>query len=193
MNIIKDVRSLTLCGGFGAISFVIMWSLGSILLIATGLPLVGGIASSIANAFVLIIGILLVGRVGAATLISLTLTTLAIPTVILGPPGVYKILLGLFMGVAFEALLAIFRYKRWIYVFGLAITFAASVPMEYVLFKILGFPAAEQLKSMIFLIMAVYFVNAMFGSWLGMRFYDKKISKLQIVQMWKGKSEPNNS
>lgn len=193
MKIIKDVRALTLCGGFGAISFVIMWSLGSILLIATGLPLVGGLVSSIINAFVLIIGILLVNRVGAATLISLTLTILAIPTVILGPPGVYKILLGLYMGIVFELLLAIFRYKKWTFIFGLAFTFAASVPMEYLLFKLLGLPAAEKIKPMIFAIMVVYFVNGLLGSWLGLRFYEKKISKLQVVQMWKNKNESKYS
>jgi hypothetical protein len=193
MKIIKDVRALTLCGGFGAISFVIMWGLGSFLLIATGIPLVGGIASSIVNAFVLIIGILLINRFGAATLISLTLTTLTIPTVIFGPPGVYKILLGLYMGGMFEIFLVIFKRIRWIYPLGAGLTFAASVPMEYWLFKILGFPAADKIKPLIFLIMAIYFVNALLGSWLGMRFYDKKISKLNAVQMWKGRSESTSS
>jgi ABC-type thiamin/hydroxymethylpyrimidine transport system permease subunit len=126
-------------------------------------------------------------------LISLPLTTLAIPTVILGPPGVYKILLGLYMGIIFELLLLIFQYKRWSYVFGLAFTFAASVPMEYYLFKILGLPAAEQIKPMILAIIVVYFVNGLLGSWLGMKFYHKKIKKLQVVQMWEKNNESKNS
>lgn len=193
MKIIKDIRSLTLCGGFGAISFVIMWSLGSIILMTTGLPLVGGIASSIANSFVLVIGILLIDKIGALTIISTTLTTLSIPTIIFGPPGIYKFFLGIFMGVLCESVIVLFRYKRWSYILGLAITFAASVPAEYFIFKMLGFPAAEKLQSMLIPIMAIYFINAAVGSWLGMKFYEKKLSKLQVVQMWKSKSDGANS
>jgi len=189
MKIFRDIRALTICGGFGAISFVVMWALGSVLLIASGMPLVGGIASSIMNAFVLIIGIRLVDMVGTATIISLIVTSLAIPTVILGPPGVYKILLGLYMGVIFEGFVFIFRYHKLAYLFGLAITFAASVPLEYYIFKVLGFPAADQIRPMMYVIMLVYFINGLLGSWLGQRFYDRKISKLKVVRMWK---ERNN-
>jgi hypothetical protein len=193
MKIIRDIRALTLCGGFGAISFVIMWGLGSILLMTTGLPLIGGLFSSIANAFTLIIGVCLVNRIGAATIISLTLGILTVPTLILGPPGIYKIPLTLLLGITFEVLSMAVGYRKKILPILVAITFTISVPIEYFIFRTLGFPAADKLKNILEWVMLIYFFNSLLGSWLGLRFYESKVSKLQIVQSWIATRGENHS
>ncbi|WP_319779058.1 hypothetical protein [Maridesulfovibrio sp.] len=182
MKRIDDLRSFAFCGGFGAVSFVIMWGLGAILLLATGMPLVGGLASGLVNAFVLIIGVKFVNRAWAAMIISLVICSLSVPTVIFGPPGIYKIVLGLILGLLFELFMSLTRYSKFSYYLVLPVVFSLSVPIEYFMFVYLDFPAAEKLKSLMVGIAAIYFVNAALGSYLGIKFFDKKMMKMNIVK-----------
>jgi ABC-type thiamin/hydroxymethylpyrimidine transport system permease subunit len=52
-------------------------------------------------------------RFGTATIMWVIYCSLAIPTVLMGPPGAYKPLIGLFGGLAYDVVFSISKQKSW--------------------------------------------------------------------------------
>jgi hypothetical protein len=164
------------------LSFVIENTIGLVLIpLVSGIPLIGGTLSAIPDAAIVFLGAFLIPRRGAILLFATILLTLSTVTVSFGPPGIYKILIGLMLGLLFELLLVISR-QNVSYVVSTAVVFAASIPVTYLAWKLFELPGVEQLEPQIPLLMAIYFVEGGVGAGLGYLLYTKRLSRLRSVQ-----------
>lgn len=163
-------------------SFVVENTLGLILLPILGIPLVGGLASSFFDALLIFLGTYLVPRRGAALLFSLLLLSLSIITPSFGPPGVYKLLIGLGLGIVCEILLLLLGRKAWSYIVTIAIAFALSIPITYAAWKAFGIPGIETLRPKLVLFMIVYAALGAIGSSVGAVLYNSRLRRHEPIQ-----------
>jgi hypothetical protein len=166
-----------------AFAFVIMFSLAGTINVITGTPLIGGLALNIIFSFIVATALLVVRKFGAASLMVLIYAGFSIPTTNFGPPGVYKLLMGLIVGIIIDVILFYANYKKVAYYIGMGLIFLLSVPLLYVFLILLQMPAAEKIASLIFPLMGVYLVEALIGTWLGFKFYKRIENKSFIKQI----------
>lgn len=175
----KDSLFIAIVAG---LSFIVENSLGLILFpLASSVPLIGGTLSAIPDATIIFLGAYLVPRRGAVLLFATLLLTLSIVTPSFGPPGFYKIFIGVILGGIFELVLW-FNRSTALYVFGTALAFSLSVPVTFTAWMYLGLPSVGLLRTKLPLLMAVYFVEGLLGALIGNFIYKSRLSKMAAVQ-----------
>ncbi len=97
--------------GFGFAAFLVAFALGTGLTLTTGIPLVGGLVNGVFTSAILAIGMLSLRRFGVATTMWVTFSLLAIPTTTLGPPMLFKPVIGLVAGVIWDIVYMVFRRR----------------------------------------------------------------------------------
>lgn len=98
-------------------------------------------------------------RYGTVTVLYVSYSILAIPTLVMGPPHPYKPLLALLAGLAYELGLLIgggFRYRS-LYV-AIAVFTIVSIFNYVMAFRILDLPGRETLEKTVFIFGAVFLV-----------------------------------
>jgi len=164
------------------LSFILENSIGLVLLpLASSVPLVGGTLSAIPDSAIIFLGAYLVPRRGSVLLFATILFTLSIVTPSFGPPGFYKIFIGLALGGIFELLLLINRSTAF-YIVSTGLAFSASVPMTYVAWTLFGLPGVTTLRPKLPLLMGIYCVEGMMGALAGAFLYKTRLSKMAAVQ-----------
>ncbi|MBI2575371.1 hypothetical protein HYV82_05800 [Candidatus Woesearchaeota archaeon] len=179
MKTISSIKELTVCGGFGAIAAFAGLALNLPGIMITGVPLTGIFPVA---AFFLSMTALIIRKFGAVTIAAGVYSLIASPTVLFGPPGVYKLLLGIALGILFDSLLMAFRYSRTGYYVAAAVSYAAVVPATYLALLFLGFPAAERLARFVPYLMIWYVLAVIATVWLTMLIYEKKLRNLNVVK-----------
>lgn len=172
--------------GFGVASFIIAFSLGSILTATTNIPLIGGLLNGVLTAMVLTIGLLATRFTGTATLMWLVFAACATITTTLGPPGIYKIAIGFTAGVIWDAIYALFR-KRTIGLFLGAILGSASIMFALVVALSLGFgrnpdEALSRYQDAFAFILIINLLVTLAGVYLGYSVFRNRLSKLQAFK-----------
>lgn len=175
----KDSVFIAIIAG---LSFIVENSLGLILFpLAGSVPLIGGTLSAIPDATIIFLGAYLVPRRGAVLLFATLLLTLSTVTPSFGPPGFYKIFIGIMLGGIFELVLW-FNRSTGLYIFGTGLAFSLSVPVTFTAWMYLGLPSVGLLKTKLPLLMAVYFVEGILGALMGNYIYKTRLSKMTAVQ-----------
>jgi hypothetical protein len=147
-----------------------------------GIPGIGVLVDTIFVVGIATIGGLVVKKFGLFTGWSIVYSALAIPTNIIGPPGIYKLLIGLILGFVADLIVFAFKYKKVGYYLSLAIANTLCMPFILFLLLKLGLPGADQLAKAIWIFIPVAFIESLIGAWLGIRLYEKKLSKTKIVR-----------
>ncbi|MBI2142553.1 hypothetical protein HYU15_03645 [Candidatus Woesearchaeota archaeon] len=179
MKSVSTIKELAICGGFGAIAAFAGLALNLPGIMITGVPLTGIIP--VAAVFFALLS-LIVRKFGAVTIAAGVYSLIAIPTVLFGPPGVYKLFLGIILGLLFDSLLMAFRYSRTGYYVAAAVSYATVVPATYLALLFLGFPAAERLARFVPYLMIWYVIAVIATVWLTMLIYEKKLKNLKVVK-----------
>ena len=178
-------KDLVVCALFGTLGFVLAFIFGSGIIAITGIPATGGLLNIFITAIVVFIGInILRGKFGSGALICAILSTLAVPTIIIGPPGIIKIIIGILFGLTFDIALFLFRKTK----FRFAISGASGVIMAfylmYLMFVLLDLPEAGKMQPLLLPLTAIYAILGAVGSHIGFLIYDKKLKdKAFIKQM----------
>ena len=172
--------------GFGVVSFIIAFSLGTVLTLSTGVPLAGGLLNGVLTAMVLTIGLKSTRFFGSASLMWLVFSGLAIMTTTLGPPGVYKVVVGLVAGLLWDAFYAGFKYKRWaLYVGGLVGSLSIMLTLIGALSLGFGVNAEQALERYMGAIVVLLVINVTvtaIGIWLGDYLHRTRLSELQAFK-----------
>jgi len=114
MNLVtKNYRALVYATVYAAILFIINFFSGQLLSIVFIIPGLSGIVTGFTVPLILIIGHHTIQRHGTITLIWTIYSVAAIPTVLMGPPGPYKILIGLTTGLIFELMIYLLKDKKF--------------------------------------------------------------------------------
>ncbi len=179
----KDSLFIAIIAG---LSFILENSLGLILFpLASSVPLIGGTLSAIPDAIIIFLGAYLVPRRGAVLLFATLLLTLSIVTPSFGPPGFYKVFIGIALGGVFEVVL-LFNRSTALYIVATGIAFSLSVPVVFLAWTYMGLPSVALLKRRLPLLMAIYFVEGLVGALIGNFIYQSRLSKMAAVQRMRG-------
>jgi len=130
-----------------------------------------------------VIGALTVKKFGSATILGFVYALLATPTPLFGPPGIYKIVLGISLGLVVDIIALIFRYRNIAYYIAPVIGNILSVFELILAYKLLGLPGAEQIIAILPYMLLILSVEALIGGWLGIKIYNKIKDKRIIRQI----------
>jgi hypothetical protein len=175
-------RELVYLGALGAATLVLAAALGTGLTAATGIPMIGGIFNAVITASVLTIGAKGVERFGAGIILWFVLSMLAIPTLTMGPPGVHKIIIGLFGGLVWDLTFLLVGRRLAGYLV------AGGVMMLSIMLGVLGasiwlgLPGKERLLGAIAMLIPFNFILGLIGTYLGFKLFDAKVSEVGYVQ-----------
>jgi hypothetical protein len=181
-----ELKHFILSGILAALAFAVAFVLGTGIILATGIPATGGIANIFAAVFILIIGMKIVPKFGFATLTLGLLFTLAIPTIIGGPPGVYKIVNGILIGLVADIVTVLGRRTRWAYILAGSLGSVTSILSIYIALVILQLPGADRLAPLLLPLTLLQAVMGALGAWAGLALFERRLSKLNAVKRLMG-------
>lgn len=169
-------------GAMGAISFVLAFVLGSVVNAITGIPLTGGILNGVVVGAMITIGIKGVDKFGAATLIWFVFTIFAIPTITFGPPGWYKVIVGIISGFVWDLVISLFKRSKFGYIFSAGVGASAITYGVFIAAKMLGLPAAERLAKFLYFLIPMNFVISCIGAVVGLWLFTRHMLRMPFIQ-----------
>ncbi len=182
MILFRDLKHSSVAGLFGALAFALAYVIGMALTLATGIPIASAAVNGIIVSFVMVLGAKIIDRHGAFTLMTLVYSVLAVPTVLLGPPGPQKIVIGLGMGIVFDLIVFATKKQSWGYVVGSVLFIATGVLLVLYSMILLGMPGVERLKQALIVIIVISSLPASIGAFLGIRVFHNKFKHLSFVR-----------
>ena len=175
-------KELITCALFGAIIFLVLFILGTALIAITGIPASGGILSMLISVLIATIGVRIINKFGTATIIFAITGTLAIPTLIFGPPGVYKIFLLLMTGLIYDLIVIVLKRNKTSYIITGTIVGMCAPLLIYISLILIGLPGPEKLKPMLAIFSVVYAVLGAIGAYLGIWIFENKLKNKAFVR-----------
>ncbi len=182
MKRISTVKELIISAGFAALLFVSAIIAAFAIYPIVLIPGLTTLAMLIVYSYMFTIGLLVVRKTGAATII--------LPIVgILAPSGV-GILLGvtiLIPGiVAVELLLIMTNYRKAAYILATPLFILVVVPFWLFVLLKMGFPLADVTRKYIWPILLIGLIEAFIGGYLAHLTYEKKLKNLKVVRQLQG-------
>ena len=154
----------------------------SLIDIVTGVPGAGFLVDTLIVVAIAVAGGLAIKKFGTFTSIILIYSVLSIPTNILGPPGVYKVFIGVVLGLIIDLVILAFSYKKIGYMLSFAIGNTIVIPVLYYALIYLGLPGAAELKSAMAFFIVVLVVESVIASWIGIKIYEKKLKNARFIK-----------
>ncbi|MDO8661487.1 MAG: hypothetical protein Q7K43_06360 [Candidatus Woesearchaeota archaeon] len=185
------VRQLVFMALLGAITFVFDLAFVSGIDASTGIPGAGFMVDTIFVVALMTIGGLVIKRFGVFSSIALIYGVLAVPTTVFGPPGAYKIVLSLVLGLVADAVVYFFKYKRIGFYSAMAIGNVFGLPLFLLALRWLGLPGSSALASAFWVILAVTVVESLIGAWLGLWLFEKRIKNLAVIRQLQSRGSSN--
>jgi len=176
------LRFYLLSALFAALTFVLAFILGAGIILATGIPATGGIANIFVAVFLLIIGVKMVPKFGFGTMTLGLMFLFAVPTVIGGPPGLYKIINGILIGLTADTILLVGRRTKFSFIIAGSAGAVVSILSIYYAMVILGLPGVERLTPIVWPLAGVQAILGAVAAVAATTLYEKRLSKLGPVQ-----------
>lgn len=180
MDKTKDLWILS--GAFGGLLFAINLSIGAGLTYVTGNPGFSGLITGFTTAFVLFILVSITKKFGAISIAFTLYCILAIPTVLMGPPGVYKVLVGLLCGLTFDLVIKISKYKFFSFLLGFFFFVLVMLIGMYLAYLYLNLPQLEKFKKLMYVLALIFTLEGWIAAWFSKITFDKRLKKLSIVK-----------
>ena len=176
------LQHLLVCGVFGAFATIAAFAIGAALLATTGIPMIGGLLNAVVVVLILLTGVRIVNRFGAAILINFIFVAVAIPTMVVGPPGPHKILIGLTAGLLIDVIISVFKRRMLGYYIG-AILGSAFYPLGvYFILVYTNAPILGKYISILIPFIIWYAICGAVGTYLALYIYKKKLSDLTFIK-----------
>lgn len=177
-----STKQFILSGVLAATTFSVAFVLGSGVILATGIPATGGIVNIFACVVLMTVGSRLAPVFGFVTLTTALVFTFAIPTLIGGPAGIHKILIGVIIGVVFDGVVSLGRRRLGAYILAGALGASVSILSVFVSLVLLRLPGAERLRPLLLPLTAVQAVLGALAAWVGVRIFDRRLKHLSAVR-----------
>jgi len=175
-------RLWILSGSFGGLLFTINFFLGASLSYLTGNPGFSGLVTGFTTAFVFYVLLRLTRTFGAMSIAFTLYCLLAIPTVLMGPPGPYKVIVGLSSGLAFDIVLWILRYRLWSFLVGFVVYVLTMLAGMYVCYMYFDFPGLETLRGVMFILAVIFAVEGCLGGSIAHMLFERRLRRLTVVK-----------
>ncbi len=177
-----QLRDFIFAGIAGALIFAIVFLLGSGIILATGIPATGGIVNIFAAVLLMSIAVRIVPKYGFATLTMAITFSIAIPTIIGGPPGAYKPIIGILLGLTFDSIVLIMKRTTTSHIIGGALASAMSLTVIFFTMQILGLPGVDKLQPLLKFLIPFQALNGALGAWAGNTIFKKRLQNLPAVK-----------
>lgn len=175
-------KHFVLSGILAALTFVAAFALGSGIILATGIPATGGIANIFLAVLIVMVGAQIAPKFGFATLTVGLVFAFAIPTIIGGPPGVYKVLNGILIGLAVDLILTLGRRTRAAYVLAGSAGSMVSILSIYAALILLKLPGADRLAPLLLPLTIMQGVLGAAAAFLALQIFRRRLIHLTSVQ-----------
>lgn len=176
------LRDFIFSGIAGALVFAVVFLLGSGIILATGIPATGGIVNIFAAVLLMTIAVRIIPKFGFATLTMAIVFSIAIPTIVGGPPGAYKPIIGFLLGLSFDVIVTFFRRSTLSHILGGAFSSALSITAIFFAMLILELPGVEQLQPLLKFLIPIQALNGALGAWAGNTIFKKRLENLPAVK-----------
>lgn len=181
MKTISTTKELVIPAGFGALIFFVQLAVSTAIVTVTGIPGTGAVVIGVLLGYIVAIMGMLIRKSGVFIVAFAVFSVLSVPTIVMGPPGFYKLAM-IATAIPIEACLLIFRSRKAGLYFGITTGLTLAMIAFYYILSAMGFPAAERLGKYLFWIIAVLVMETISGMWLGIMTYEKKLKKLKVVR-----------
>ncbi len=177
-----QIKHFIISGIFAALTFAVAFLLGTGIILATGIPATGGILNIFAAVFVVIIGLKIVPKFGFATLTLAIMFAIAIPTLIGGPPGLYKVINGVIIGLAMDIILFLGPKNKISYFLAGSIGAMISILSLYFALVLLNLPGVEKLTPLLKYLVPLQAITGFLGVWAGLSIFNKRLKNISAIQ-----------
>lgn len=181
-----QTRDFVVAGVFAAMTFGVAFALGAGIIMSTGIPATGGVANILAAILIVTVGALIVPKFGFLTLTLGLMFTLAVPTVIGGPLGAFKIINGLLIGIVMDTIVAMGQRRRAAFIIAGSIGAMVSILSIYAALVLLKLPAADRLWPLLFPLTGIQAIAGAIGAWVGWHIYHSRLKNLRFVKSIQG-------
>lgn len=182
MNNKWHTKDFIFAGIAGALVFAIAFILGSGIILATGIPATGGLVNIFAAVLLMTIAVRIVPKFGFATLAMTITFSIAIPTIIGGPPGAYKPVIGFLLGFTFDCIVTLMKRSTASHIIGGALASAMSLTAIFFAMQMLELPGVEKLQPLLKFLIPIQAINGALGAWAGNAIFKKRLQKLPAVK-----------
>ena len=186
----NGLRLWIIAGGFGGALFAMNLAFGAGLTYASGQPGLSGLVTGFTTAFVLFGVVAITRRFGAVTIAFTLYCLLAVPTVLMGPPGIYKILVGFAAGLALDIVLYVAKYRFVGFLIGFVGYVAVLLVGTYGAFMYLNLPQIERFRSAMLALAAIFTVQGWVGAWASRKFLVPRIKSIPAFNLMGGSRLP---
>lgn len=181
-----STKELVFSALVGALMFVLSFVFGSGLNVALGNPAASGFASTFIQSIIMTIAVLIIRKFGIVTIMWLIYGVMAIPTNMLGNlPGLIKVALALGIGIIFDFIVWLGRYKKVSLFLGFVVMYLVLVPATLFIYIALGMPQADLLLKSAPILFSIFLVESFVGIFIGLYVY-RKIENKNIVRQIQG-------
>lgn len=177
-----QLRDFVFAGITGALVFATAFLLGSGIILATGIPATGGLVNIFAAVLLMTIAVRIVPKFGFATLAMAITFSIAIPTIVGGPPGAYKPIIGLLLGLTFDSIVTILKRTNSSHIIGGALASAMSITAIFFAMQILELPGVDKLQPLLKILIPIQALNGALGAWVGNTIFKKRLQNLPAVK-----------
>lgn len=177
-----QLKDFVFAGISGALVFAIVFLLGSGIILATGIPATGGIVNIFAAVLLMTIAVRIVPKFGFATLAMAITFSIAIPTIVGGPAGAYKPIIGFLLGLTFDTIVTLMKRTTGSHILGGALASAMSLTAIFFAMQILELPGVEKLQPLLKFLIPIQALNGALGAWAGNTIFKKRLENLPAVK-----------
>jgi hypothetical protein len=182
MNNKWTINDFVFAGITGALIFAVAFLLGAGIILATGVPATGGIVNILVAVLLMVIAKHIKPKFGFATL-ALTITfAIAIPTIIGGTPGIYKIAVGLAIGIIFDLVISFFRNANFSYLIAGSLGAVVSIGTIFIAMQLMDLPGIDKLAPLMKYLIPIQAINGLVGALLGNLIFNKRLKTLPAIQ-----------
>lgn len=176
------LKHFIISGIVAALTFALAFALGAGIIFATGIPATGGILNIFVAVLVVMIGLKIVPKFGFGTLTMAIMFAIAIPTVIGGPPGVYKIIDGILIGLTLDIITSIGRRSDLSHVIAGSVGAMVSILSLYFALVILNLPGVDRLAPLLKFLVPLQGITGALGTWAGLAIFKKRLKNISAIQ-----------
>lgn len=180
----KRIQTLALIT-VGVATWVAAMASGQLIVLLTNVPASSAIVTGFLVPFLLVLGARAVPTNWSVTVAFSTYGVLSIPFVLLGPPGVHKIVVALVAGIVADIIIRLLkkRMEHGTFVVAFAAWSLLLATLAWAFFRILDLPGREKFIQAFPVLTVVFIVTAVIGSFTGSTIFKKmKLADRPIIK-----------
>lgn len=176
------INDFVFAGIVGALIFAVAFLLGAGIILASGIPATGGIVNILVAVLLMTIAKHIKPKFGFATLSLTIMFAIAIPTIIGGTPGAYKIIVGFLIGLTFDLVVYLLKNSSKSYLLAGALGSMVSIISIFFAMQILELPGVDKLKPLLKFLIPLQAVNGLLGAFIGNKIFNNRLKDLPAVK-----------